>query len=107
MSSPPFRGGSVSIDGIEWQGTALNVIHMEEGRILPSGTYHYVLRDHLGNTRSGFSSGGFSSGGFVCKGDEAIMGSFLTAHDGRLECHGNREHPGKSEEHTSELQSQN
>src|SRR3546814_6530124 len=29
---------------------------MEEGRILPSGTYNYVLRDHLGNTRSGFAS---------------------------------------------------
>lgn len=29
---------------------------MEEGRILPSGVYEYVLKDHLGNTRSGFAS---------------------------------------------------
>ncbi|MGK6353528.1 DUF6443 domain-containing protein [Parapedobacter sp. DT-150] len=43
------------IDGIEWEGTSLNQIHMEEGRILPSGVYDYVLRDHLGNSRSGFS----------------------------------------------------
>ncbi|WP_257666484.1 DUF6443 domain-containing protein [Parapedobacter tibetensis] len=48
------------IDGVEWQGTALNVIHMEEGRILPDGSgsgYQYVLRDHLGNNRVVFNPG--------------------------------------------------
>ncbi|MFC3197068.1 DUF6443 domain-containing protein, partial [Parapedobacter deserti] len=53
------------IDGIEWEGSALNVIHMEEGRILPSGIYDYVLRDHLGNTRSGFSSNATGMAKFV------------------------------------------
>ncbi|MDM8176929.1 RHS repeat-associated core domain-containing protein [Olivibacter sp. 47] len=45
------------IDGIEYSGTALELIHMEEGRILKgtSGyTYEYILKDHLGNSRSGF-----------------------------------------------------
>lgn len=45
------------IDGIEYSGTALELIHMEEGRIL-KGTggysYEYILKDHLGNSRSGF-----------------------------------------------------
>ncbi|MFC3197287.1 polymorphic toxin type 10 domain-containing protein [Parapedobacter deserti] len=53
------------IDGIEWEGSALNAIHMEEGRILPSGIYDYVLRDHLGNTRSGFSSNATGTAKFV------------------------------------------
>jgi len=49
------------IDGIEWEGSTLNMIHMEEGRILPSGVYEYMLRDHLGNTRTGFSSDALTS----------------------------------------------
>ncbi|SEL98326.1 DUF6443 domain-containing protein [Parapedobacter koreensis] len=53
------------IDGIEWEGTDLSLIHMEEGRILPSGIYDYVLRDHLGNTRSGFASDATGSAKFV------------------------------------------
>ncbi|WP_143053789.1 RHS repeat-associated core domain-containing protein [Parapedobacter koreensis] len=47
------------IDGIEWEGGTLNLIRMEEGRMVKSGgnyVYDYMLRDHLGNTRSGFSS---------------------------------------------------
>ncbi len=44
------------IDGIEWEGGTLNLIQMEEGRILPTGIYEYVHQDHLGNTRSGFAS---------------------------------------------------
>jgi len=45
------------IDGIEWEGTALNLLHMEEGRIIKSGNnyvYEYFLKDQLGNNRSGF-----------------------------------------------------
>ncbi|SEK54599.1 DUF6443 domain-containing protein [Parapedobacter koreensis] len=42
------------IDGIEWQGGSASLIQMEEGRILPTGAYEYLIRDHLGNTRSGF-----------------------------------------------------
>ncbi len=62
MSSPPFRGGSVSIDGIEYtnNGTVMELIHTEEGRITRSGTaytYHYFLKDHLGNNRVGFQQG--------------------------------------------------
>src|SRR5690606_16136456 len=53
------QSGTVTdyIDGIEWEGTALNLLHMEEGRITKSGatyTYEYFLKDHLGNNRSGF-----------------------------------------------------
>ena len=45
------------IDGIEWEGANLNLLHMEEGRIIKSGNnfiYEYFLKDHLGNNRSGF-----------------------------------------------------
>ncbi|MFC7526843.1 DUF6443 domain-containing protein [Parapedobacter sp. GCM10030251] len=48
------------VDGIEYSGTAIELIHMPEGRILKSGnayTYEYLLRDHLGNNRSGFKGG--------------------------------------------------
>lgn len=48
------------VDGIEYSGTAIELIHMPEGRILKSGstyTYEYFLRDHLGNNRSGFKGG--------------------------------------------------
>ena len=46
------------IDGIEYADGTLELIHTEEGRILKSGTsyqYQYLLRDHLGNTRSAFA----------------------------------------------------
>jgi len=39
------------------EGASLNLLHMEEGRIVRSGTantYEYFLRDHLGNNRWGF-----------------------------------------------------
>ncbi len=52
------------IDGIEWEGTTLSVIHMEEGRILPTGVYEYVLKDHLGNTRNGFASDALTASKF-------------------------------------------
>jgi len=45
------------IDGIEWEGANLNLLPMEEERIVRSGivnTYEYFLKDHLGNNRSGF-----------------------------------------------------
>ncbi|WP_257667145.1 DUF6443 domain-containing protein [Parapedobacter tibetensis] len=51
--------GSITTDyinGVEWEGTTLSLIHTEEGRILPTGKYDYVLKDHLGNARSGFAS---------------------------------------------------
>ena len=55
-----FEGTATDyIDGIEYQDGTLNFIHMEEGRIVKSGTtysYEYMLRDHLGNTRSGFNA---------------------------------------------------
>src|SRR5690606_6326996 len=47
------------IDGIEWEDNTLNLLHMEEGRITKSGptyTYEYLLKDHLGNNRSGFKA---------------------------------------------------
>ena len=46
------------IDGIEYAGTTVDFVQMEEGRIVNKGNndygYEYFLRDHLGNTRSGF-----------------------------------------------------
>ena len=55
------------IDGIEYVGGTMELIHTEEGRITRSGntyTYHYFLKDHLGNpacggtgVRVGFSQG--------------------------------------------------
>src|SRR5690606_31198412 len=48
------------IDGIEYVGGTMELIHTEEGRITRSGstyTYHYFLKDHLGNNRVGFSQG--------------------------------------------------
>ena len=48
------------IDGIEYTGGTMELIHTEEGRITRSGTtytYHYFLRDHLGNNRVGFAQG--------------------------------------------------
>ncbi|MGK6353480.1 RHS repeat-associated core domain-containing protein [Parapedobacter sp. DT-150] len=48
------------IDGIEYSGGTMELIHTEEGRIIRSGTaytYHYFLRDHLGNNRAGFQQG--------------------------------------------------
>ncbi|SEK63850.1 DUF6443 domain-containing protein [Parapedobacter koreensis] len=48
------------IDGIEYtgNGATMELIYTEEGRITRSGstyTYHYFLRDHLGNNRVGFA----------------------------------------------------
>src|SRR5690606_31748287 len=48
------------IDGIEYYNGTMELIHTEEGRITRSGstyTYHYFLKDHLGNNRVGFSQG--------------------------------------------------
>ncbi|SEN52657.1 YD repeat-containing protein [bacterium A37T11] len=48
------------IDGIEYTGGTMELIQTEEGRITRSGTiytYHYFLRDHLGNNRVGFAQG--------------------------------------------------
>ncbi|WP_177181282.1 DUF6443 domain-containing protein [Parapedobacter koreensis] len=48
------------IDGIEYSGGTMELIHTEEGRILRNGStyrYHYFLRDHLGNNRVGFEQG--------------------------------------------------
>ncbi|MGK6353569.1 RHS repeat-associated core domain-containing protein [Parapedobacter sp. DT-150] len=48
------------IDGIEYVGGTMELIHTKEGRIVRSGdtyTYHYFLRDHLGNNRAGFAGG--------------------------------------------------
>ncbi len=48
------------VDGIEYSGGTMELIHAEEGRITRSGstyTYHYFLRDHLGNNRVGFAGG--------------------------------------------------
>ncbi|HYH56804.1 MAG TPA: RHS repeat-associated core domain-containing protein, partial [Anseongella sp.] len=45
------------VDGIEYAGGTLELIRMEEGRIIKSGSsyeYDYVLKDHLGNSRVGF-----------------------------------------------------
>lgn len=55
------------IDGIEWQDGVLNLVHMEEGRIVKSGTtytYEYFLQDHLGNNRSGFKQASPSTASF-------------------------------------------
>lgn len=46
------------IDGIEYTGGVLELIHTEEGRIVKSGSvyeYDYLLKDHLGNRRVGFT----------------------------------------------------
>lgn len=46
------------VDGIEYYNGTLELIHAEEGRIVKSGNnyrFDYVLRDHLGNSRVGFS----------------------------------------------------
>ncbi|MGK9126705.1 DUF6443 domain-containing protein [Olivibacter sp. SA151] len=43
--------------GTEWKGGTLELIHMEEGRILWNTNrfnYEYFLKDHLGNARAGF-----------------------------------------------------
>ncbi|WP_257667155.1 hypothetical protein [Parapedobacter tibetensis] len=48
------------MDGIEYVAGAIEFIHREEGRILKSGStyaYEYYLRDHLGNSRVGFTQG--------------------------------------------------
>ena len=49
------------IDGIEYtaNGATLEFIHTEEGRIVKGSTYtyHYFLKDHLGNNRVGFAEG--------------------------------------------------
>ena len=48
------------IDGIEYVGGTMELIHTEDGRITRSGgtyTHHYFLRDHLGNNRAGFIEG--------------------------------------------------
>ena len=46
------------IDGIEYAGGTLELIRMEEGRILKGSNgsylYEYALKDHLGNTRVTF-----------------------------------------------------
>lgn len=46
------------IDNIEWVGNQIEQVSMEEGRIVRVGPdsydYDYTIRDHLGNTRSGF-----------------------------------------------------
>ena len=56
------------IDGIEYADGTLELIHTEEGRILRgssgSYTYDYVLKDHLGNARAGFSSSSPSTPNF-------------------------------------------
>jgi len=47
-------------DGIEYQGNALDLIHMDEGVInYNSGAfiYEYFIKDHLGNTRIALKSG--------------------------------------------------
>ncbi|GAA4779405.1 DUF6443 domain-containing protein [Olivibacter ginsenosidimutans] len=47
------------IDGIEYAAGTLDFVQMEEGRLVNKGSnnygYEYFLKDHLGNTRSGFA----------------------------------------------------
>ncbi|GAA4779427.1 hypothetical protein GCM10023231_02750 [Olivibacter ginsenosidimutans] len=47
------------IDGIEYAAGTLDLVQMEEGRLVNKGSnnygYEYFLKDHLGNTRSGFA----------------------------------------------------
>ena len=48
------------INGIEYVGGTMELIHHQEGRITRSGTtytYHYFLEDHQNNNRVGFSQG--------------------------------------------------
>ncbi|MEC3882074.1 DUF6443 domain-containing protein, partial [Parapedobacter sp. 10938] len=48
------------IDGIEYVGGTMELIHHREGRIIRSGTtytYHYFLKDHQNNNRVGFVQG--------------------------------------------------
>ncbi|WP_425571085.1 DUF6443 domain-containing protein [Olivibacter ginsenosidimutans] len=49
------------IDGIEYSGGSIELVEMEEGRLLNAGSnkydYEYILKDHLGNSRSGFTGG--------------------------------------------------
>lgn len=48
------------IDGIEYVGGTMELIHHQEGRIIRSGTiytYHYFLKDHQQNNRVGFVQG--------------------------------------------------
>jgi len=45
------------VKGTEWTAQGLELVHMEEGRILKNGArfnYEYILKDHLGNARAGF-----------------------------------------------------
>jgi len=49
------------INGIQYNGTAVDFIQTEEGRALPNGAinynYEYSLTDHLGNNRVSFDTG--------------------------------------------------
>ncbi|SEN29487.1 hypothetical protein SAMN05216436_11445 [bacterium A37T11] len=57
------------IDGIEWEDTKLNIIQTEEGRAVNTTSngyaYEYFLKDHLGNTRSGFAANSQTTSKFV------------------------------------------
>jgi len=59
MSSRGANGQTRAyMDGIEYANGTLELIHMEEGRLVRSGSgsysYEYILKDHLGNARAGF-----------------------------------------------------
>jgi RHS repeat-associated protein len=46
------------VNGIEYNGSTIDLVHTEEGRALPSSgnyIYQYNIADHLGNTRALFS----------------------------------------------------